>query len=153
MREALRSLLDEHAGNRQVFRHLAAFERVFARKGLVAIERLSANDLQRALTEFESMVKNWSSTGLADLRSRMAVALTERRSAASMWLKANSAQADARPRQGRGRTEKSGSDAAMARREAMDALDVVDVADVSLSRFEAAGGEWNHDARPAVLDA
>ena len=151
MRDALRGLLDEHAGNRQVFRHLAAFERVFARKGLAAIERLSASDLQHALAEFESMVRNWSSTGLADLRSRMAVTLTERRSAASMWIEANSVQANPRPRGSR--ADKSGGDAAKARQDPMESLDVVDVDDVSLSRFEAAGGEWKHDSRPATLEA
>ena len=150
MRDALRALLDEHAGNRQVFKHLAAFEHMLARKGLAVLERLPARDLQRALAEFESMVRNWSSTGLAELRSRMAVALSDRRSAASMWIAVNSVQAEARPR--RSGAEPGGRSAARVAPIANDALDLVDVADVSASRFEAAGGEWKRDSRQAALE-
>lgn len=150
MSEALRALLDEHAGNRQVFRHLAAFERVFARKGLGAIERLSATDLRNALDEFESMVRNWSSAGLADLRSRIAVALIERNSAASVWIDANSVQPDARPARS---SFKWNREVAQEIEREMGGHGSVDVDDVSVSRFEAAGGEWKHDSRPVAFDA
>ena len=41
--------------------------------------------LKRALGEFEGMVRNWSDPVLAELRSRLAVAVMERGSAGLVW--------------------------------------------------------------------
>lgn len=48
------------------------------------------DQLRHALGDFEARVRNWSSPSLADLRSRMAVMLADRSSAASVWIAANS---------------------------------------------------------------
>ncbi len=90
MRTELRRVLDDDESHRHTFRHLARFERKFEKYGLVTIERLPVDQVRRALREFEALVRNWSSPSLADLRSRMAVVLADRSSAASMWIAANS---------------------------------------------------------------
>ena len=70
-------------------RNLARFERKFEKYGLRTIEQLPVDQLRRALREFEALVRNWSSASLADLRSRMAVVLADRSSAASVWIAIN----------------------------------------------------------------
>jgi len=86
MRRELAAVLDGHEGSREVFRYLSDFERQFARKGLRVLDEMSVKRLRRALAQFEAIVTNWSSTNLADLRSRMAVAVSIRDSGAAMWL-------------------------------------------------------------------
>jgi hypothetical protein len=90
MADEMRRVLDEDESHRQVYRHLARFERKFAKYGLRTIEQFPVDHLRRALGDFEALVRNWSSPGLADLRSRMAVVLADRSSAASLWIAANS---------------------------------------------------------------
>jgi hypothetical protein len=82
MRTELGKVLDGDEGYRQTYRNLARFERKFEKYGLRTIEKLPIDQLRRALREFEALVRNWSSTSLADLRSRMAVVLADRSSAA-----------------------------------------------------------------------
>lgn len=92
MRAELARVLDDDALNRRTYKHLARFERKFGETGLRTLEQIPVADLRRALRDFEALVRNWSSPPLADLRSRMAVVLADRSSAASMWIQANSVQ-------------------------------------------------------------
>lgn len=78
MREQLAVLLDELPETRQTLRHLVFVEQALARKGLRALHKLPLDVLQRALEQLEGLVINWTPTGLASLRSKMAVALIER---------------------------------------------------------------------------
>lgn len=97
MAQELGRVLDEDESHRRVYRHLARFERKFAKYGLRTVEQLPVDQLRRALSDFESLVRNWSSLSLADLRSRMAVVLADRSSAASVWIAANSIVPAGRP--------------------------------------------------------
>ncbi|MGZ5894220.1 MAG: hypothetical protein ACXWJ7_16555 [Caldimonas sp.] len=97
MRDELRRVLDQDESHRKVFPHLARFERKFAKYGLRAVAELPIDQVRRALADFEALVRNWSSASLADLRSRMAVVLADRASAASVWIAANSVSAAGRP--------------------------------------------------------
>jgi hypothetical protein len=89
MRDELRHELARNAAEGRAFPHLARFERQFSKVGLRVLEAVPVDHLRRALREFETMVRNWSSPGLADLRSRMAVTLADRTSAASVWIAKN----------------------------------------------------------------
>jgi hypothetical protein len=141
MRDEMRRVLDEDETHRQVFRHLARFERKFAKNGLGAIESVPVDQLRRALKDFEALVRNWSSASLADLRSRMAVTLADRSSAASVWIAANSISSTYRPR--------PETMAARFARGAGAAFRPSQQAEFALSRFEAAGGEWHSTSAPA----
>ena len=85
MRRELAVMLDEHEGSREVFRYLAHFERQLGKKGLRVLDEMSVKRLRRALAQFEAIVTNWSSTNLAELRSRMAVAVPIRDSGSAVW--------------------------------------------------------------------
>ncbi|MCE9658957.1 MAG: hypothetical protein K8R60_10385 [Burkholderiales bacterium] len=89
MRLELGKVLDGDESYRQTYRNLARFERKLDKYGLRTIEQFPVDQLRRALREFEALVRNWSSTSLADLRSRMAVVLADRSSAASVWIAVN----------------------------------------------------------------
>jgi len=71
-------LLDQHASTRQLMRHLEFTERALQRRGVTGLERLPTRVIAKALAELESLVWDWSATGLAELRSRMAVMLKSR---------------------------------------------------------------------------
>ena len=141
MRDEMRRVLDEDETHRQVFRHLARFERKFAKNGLGAIESVPVDQLRRALKDFEALVRNWSSASLADLRSRMAVTLADRSSAASVWVAANSVSSTYRPRPETMATRFA--------RGAGAAFRPSHPAEFGLSHFEAAGGEWHSTGAPA----
>ena len=147
VRRELTAVLDAHEGSRQVFRYLAHFEAQFARKGLRALERISVKHLRRALAQFEAIVTNWSSPALADLRSRMAVTLADRDSAGALWQAAPTISKAYAPQP----MPMVGHDASLAAaRTRMDRREVEIDDEISLSRFEAAMGEWQSaTARPA----
>ena len=88
MRRELAVVLDAHEGSRRVFRYLAHFEKRLAAKGLRVLDEMSVQHLRRALAQFEAIITDWSPTHLADLRSRMAVALSARDSGAAVWAPA-----------------------------------------------------------------
>jgi hypothetical protein len=88
MRRELAIVLDEHDGSREVFRYLAHFESQLGKKGLRVLDEMPVKRLRRALAQFEAIVTNWSSTNLAELRSRMAVSVSIRDSGAAVWLPA-----------------------------------------------------------------
>ncbi len=90
MRDELRHELARNAAEGRAYLQLARFERQFSKVGLRVLDAVPVDHLRRALREFESMVRNWSSPALADLRSRMAVTLADRTSASSVWIAVNS---------------------------------------------------------------
>jgi hypothetical protein len=71
----LGELLDDQPEIRRVMRHLVFVERALAKAGFQALDTLPADLLQHALHQLEGLVLNWSPTGLATLRSKMAVAI------------------------------------------------------------------------------
>lgn len=77
-RTELARLLDGDAGLRSALRPLAFVEGALEREGWLALHTVPHDVLELALSQFEELITNWSSEGLACLRSKMAVALTER---------------------------------------------------------------------------
>jgi len=68
----LTEVLDEMPETRETMRHLVFVEHALSKKGLRALV------LKRALDQFEGLITNWSSDGLANLRSKMAVSVIDR---------------------------------------------------------------------------
>jgi hypothetical protein len=79
IRAELSALLNEQPVTRETMRHLVFVEQALARKGLRALHKIPVDVLQRALEQLEGLVTNWSPVGLANLRSKMAVAIIDRR--------------------------------------------------------------------------
>jgi hypothetical protein len=75
---ALKRLLDLHPMTRRMMRHLGYFESELAAQGLAALAEIPIEVMSAALEQLDAIVTNWSDRHLADLRSRMAVALKER---------------------------------------------------------------------------
>jgi hypothetical protein len=78
MRQQLGELLAGLPEARSAMRHLVFVEHALAKKGIKALHKVPLDVLQRALTQFEGLVTNWSPEGLANLRSKMAVAIIDR---------------------------------------------------------------------------
>lgn len=78
IRAELAALLNELPETRQTMRHLVFVEQALAKKGLRALHKVPLDVLQRALEQLEGLVVNWSPVGLANLRSKMAVAVIDR---------------------------------------------------------------------------
>ncbi len=78
MRRDLFRLMEQHADSRRLMRHLGLVERTLRKSGLAAVERLPRAVLAQALVQLELLVRDWSSDGLADMRSRMAMMLRDR---------------------------------------------------------------------------
>ena len=79
MLEQLRALLSGAARDEAHAARPGGFvEQALAKKGLRALRKLPLDVLQRALVQFEGLVTNWSPVGLANLRSKMAVAIIDR---------------------------------------------------------------------------
>lgn len=78
MRSQLRELLDQVPETRPALRHLVFVEQGLEKKGLRALHKLPLDVLQPALQQLEGLVTNWSPVGLANLRSKMAVAIIDR---------------------------------------------------------------------------
>lgn len=73
MQADLFQLLDQHPDTRKLMRHLALVEFTLRYQGLNAMQGLPRPVLARALFELEKLVWDWSTVGLAELRSRLAV--------------------------------------------------------------------------------
>ncbi|MEP7298650.1 MAG: hypothetical protein ABI702_20890 [Burkholderiales bacterium] len=87
IRRDLYDLLGQHPSSRRLMRHLAAVERTLQTGGLRGFEALPVRVIARALAEMDSLVRDWSPVGLAELRSRMAVIVKTRpQESASMPL-------------------------------------------------------------------
>lgn len=78
VKSQLAALLDEQAETRHTLRHLVFVEQAVVKKGFKALHKLPVDVLQRALDQLEGLVTNWSPEGLANLRSKMAVAILDR---------------------------------------------------------------------------
>lgn len=78
LRKSLRQLLDLHPASRQLMRHLGYIERALVRHGTRALDEVPVEVLATALEQLDAIVSNWSDRDLADLRSRMAVAIKQR---------------------------------------------------------------------------
>ncbi|MDE2614118.1 MAG: hypothetical protein KGL78_11800 [Burkholderiales bacterium] len=78
MRAELAALLNELPETRQTMRHLVFVEHALAKKGLKALHKVPLDVLQHALDQLEGLVVNWTPAGLANLRSKMAVAVIDR---------------------------------------------------------------------------
>lgn len=74
----LKSLLDEIPESRGALKQLVFVEHALQKKGLKALHKLPLPVLQKALEQLEGLVTNWSPAGLANLRSKMAVAIIDR---------------------------------------------------------------------------
>ncbi len=74
----LADVLADGPDTRSTLRHLVFVEHALNRKGLRALDKLPVDVLQRALEQLEGVVSNWSPVGLANLRSKMAVAIIDR---------------------------------------------------------------------------
>ena len=74
----LAHVLADGPDTRSTLRHLVFVEHALNRKGLRALDKLPVDVLQRALEQLEGVVSNWSPVGLANLRSKMAVAIIDR---------------------------------------------------------------------------
>lgn len=75
LRAALKELLDPHPQARKVLRHLRYVERALATQGLAAMAAMPVDVLAVALRQLDSIVSNGSNRQLAELRSKMAVAV------------------------------------------------------------------------------
>lgn len=78
MKRDLYELLSQHPSSRQLMRRLAVVEHTLHAGGLDGLEALPVHVIARALTEMDSLVRDWSPTGLAELRSRLAVIVKHR---------------------------------------------------------------------------
>lgn len=76
--QQLGALLDAEPESRLTLRHLVFVEDAVRRTGLRALAELPLQVLRRAHLQLEGLVVNWSPVGLANLRSKMAVAIVER---------------------------------------------------------------------------
>lgn len=74
----LSELLDRQPGTRRALRHLDFVEQGLRKKGFRALDKLPLPVMRKALEQFEGLVTNWSPAGLANLRSKMAVAVLRR---------------------------------------------------------------------------
>lgn len=77
-REDLARLLDQDSRLRSTLRHLAFVEHALEKKGWRGLYKVPLDVLQKALSQLEDLVTNWSPEGLACLRSKMAVAVIDR---------------------------------------------------------------------------
>ncbi len=74
----LAQCLDADPDIRPELRHLAYLETILLQQGLLALDAVPLDVLRKALEQFEGLVCNWTPRGLATLRSKMAVAVSER---------------------------------------------------------------------------
>ena len=75
LRDELKALLNRCPGARQVLPHLAGVEQALKTQGLGAFDSLPPRVLQRAATQLESVLTEPVSAAIAELRSRLGVAL------------------------------------------------------------------------------
>jgi hypothetical protein len=78
MQTQLRELLRRHPEARVVLKHLAVLESLLRKNGERAFVEPPVDLLRAALRQLEALVKDWSPKGLAELRSRLSVAIAER---------------------------------------------------------------------------
>ncbi len=77
VRVELATLLNAMPQSRRAYPQLAMVEKTLGSEGLAAIHTMPVDLLQAALLQLESVVSNWAQPGLANLRSKMAVAIID----------------------------------------------------------------------------
>ncbi len=131
MRRDLYELMQQHPGSRQLMRHLDLVERTLRRKGYGAVEALSVRIIATALGQLEKLVWDWSTPGLAELRSRLAVMVKSRQLEAEQDAASTAAQElDAATQHG-----------------------VIDVTEVDHSEFEEMERSWTGQMPEGVAQA
>ena len=129
MCQDLTQALDEHGGSRHKLRHLAYVEQQLALDGLGLLNKVPLGVLQLALEQFESLILNWSPQGLACLRSKMAVAVQQRKQNEDESLHVQELPSSGAPAIAEHRLSKDDTDsldtqaALLAAYDAMDAMD------------------------------
>jgi len=73
MQLELRHLITQHAGTRQLMRHLGYIERAMRKNGPDALDDIPLDVLSKGFTQLKSLVTDWSRPGLAELRSRLSI--------------------------------------------------------------------------------
>jgi hypothetical protein len=89
MRRDLYELMQHHQGARLLMAHLDLVERTLRQEGLGAVEKLPVRVIAKALSQLERLVWDWSPAGLAELRSRMAILVKQRRAEVAVAPSAN----------------------------------------------------------------
>ena len=77
MQTELRQLLDQHQQARNMMRHLGYVERTLGLMGPDALAQLPLDVIRKASDQLEQLVTDWSTPGLAELRLRLAMALSD----------------------------------------------------------------------------
>ena len=72
---ALKGVLDRHPTSRSVLVHLGLLEKAMSRHGLKALDDMPADILQRAMSQFDTLVSDWSPAPLAALRAKIKTVL------------------------------------------------------------------------------
>ena len=78
IRKELAGVFNGMPGARRALPHLAYIDAELAAHGLAMLDSVALNLMKHALQELENAVINWSPSGLATLRSKLAVAVRER---------------------------------------------------------------------------
>ncbi len=81
MRRELYTLLEQHPSSRELMRHLDLVERTLRQEGFSAVQALPVRVIAKALQQLEKLVWDWSPSGLAELRSRLAMIVRTRQAA------------------------------------------------------------------------
>lgn len=128
MRKDLRRLLRQHPQTKNLLRHLAYVERTLRHDGVQAMDDLPLDVLSKALEQLETLVVNWSASGLGEARSRLSLLVKNKQIVA----------------------QHLGRDAPMTE---MDASQRADVCEVSHSVFEEMDRSWRGQVPPTLTAA
>jgi hypothetical protein len=90
----LHQLLGRHVEARQLMRHLAFIERTLRLSGPEALDGLPPEVLQKGVKQLESLVADWSTPGLAELRLRLLMAVDGQQQPASRFQSTASKRSD-----------------------------------------------------------
>ncbi len=73
MRKELSGLIHQHPQTKKLLRHLAYVEHTLRHDGVKAVDALPLEVLEKALSQLETLVRNWSVSGLDEVRSRLSL--------------------------------------------------------------------------------
>lgn len=90
MQIELRQLIDRHMKTRELMRHLAYIERALRLGGPDALNDIPLEVLLTGHTQLKSLVEEWSSPGLSELKSRLAMSIAAKEAEASRQQPPNS---------------------------------------------------------------
>jgi hypothetical protein len=94
MQQELNRLLGQHRQARHLMRHLGYVERSLALAGPDALDALPLDVLTKASQQLQQLVADWSAPGLAELRLRLAMAVSDKEEAEKRFEPTNSALSD-----------------------------------------------------------